>query len=95
MPEYASALICLSIVIVAILITEIVKFIMKKVAAKNGKTFDCKKWEYLFAAISILISGVGVVCFLKFEHLRWKRTDGLFVYRSACPKRGSWNLQRV
>lgn len=66
MPEYASALVCLSIVIVAILITEIVKFIMKKIAEKKGKTFDCKKWEYLFAAISILISGVGVVCFLKF-----------------------------
>lgn len=66
MPEYACALICLSIVIVAILITELVKFIMKKVAAKNGKTFDCKKWEYLFAAISILVSGVGVVFFLRF-----------------------------
>lgn len=66
MPEYASALVCLSIVIVAILITEVVKFIMKKIAEKKGKTFDCKKWEYLFAAISILISGVGVVCFLKF-----------------------------
>lgn len=66
MPEWVSALICLAIVIVAILITSLVKVIMQKAAKRKGGELDCKKWEYLFAAISLLLSGVGVFCFLKF-----------------------------
>lgn len=66
MPEWVTALICVAIVIVAILITSIVKLIMKKVAKNNGGELDCKKWEYLFAAISLLISAAGVFCFLRF-----------------------------
>lgn len=66
MPEWVTALICVAIVIVAILITSLVKLIMKKVAKNNGGELDCKKWEYMFAAISLLISAVGVFCFLKF-----------------------------
>ena len=66
MPDWGVALICIAIVIVAILISSLVKLIMKKVAAKNGGTFDCKKWEYLYAAISLILSAVGVFCFLKF-----------------------------
>lgn len=66
MPEWGVALICIAIVIVAILISSLVKLIMKKVATKNGGTFDCKKWEYLYAAISLILSAVGVFCFLKF-----------------------------
>ena len=66
MPEWVTALICVAIVIVAILITSLVKLIMKKVAKNNGGELDCKKWEYLFAAISLLISAAGVFCFLRF-----------------------------
>lgn len=66
MPKWGVALICIAIVIVAILISSLVKLIMKKVATKNGGTFDCKKWEYLYAAISLILSAVGVFCFLKF-----------------------------
>ena len=66
MPEWVTALICVAIVIVAILITSIVKLIMKKVAKNNGGELDCKKWEYLFAAISLLISAAGVFCLLRF-----------------------------
>lgn len=66
MPEWVTALICVAIVIVAILITSLIKLIMKKVAKNNGGELDCKKWEYMFAAISLLISAVGVFCFLKF-----------------------------
>lgn len=66
MPEWGVALICIAIVIVAILISSLIKLIMKKVATKNGGTFDCKKWEYLYAAISLILSAVGVFCFLKF-----------------------------
>lgn len=66
MPDWGVALICIAIVIVAILISSLVKLIMKKVATKNGGTFDCKKWEYLYAAISLILSAVGVFCFLKF-----------------------------
>lgn len=66
MPEWVVALICVAIVIVAILITSLVKVIMKKVAEKDGGTFDCKKWEYLYGAISLILSAVGVYCFLSF-----------------------------
>lgn len=66
MPEWLTALICLAIVITAILITSIVKFIMKRVAKSKGKELDCSKYEYLFAAISLLLSAAGVFCFLKF-----------------------------
>lgn len=66
MPEWVVALICVAIVIVAILITSLVKVIMKKVAEKDGGTFDCKKWEYLYGAISFLLSAAGVYCFLTF-----------------------------
>ena len=66
MPEWVVALICVAIVIVAILITSLVKVIMKKVVESNGGTFDCKKWEYLYGAISLLLSAAGVYCFLTF-----------------------------
>ena len=66
MPEWLTALICLSIVIVAILITGLIKVIMKKAAERKGEELDCKKYEYLFAAISLLLSAAGVFCFLKF-----------------------------
>lgn len=66
MPEWLTALICLAIVITAILITSIVKFIMKRIAKSKGKELDCSKYEYLFAAISLLLSAAGVFCFLKF-----------------------------
>lgn len=66
MPEWVIALICVSIVIVAILITSLIKVIMKKVTEKKGDTFDCKKWEYLYGAISLLLSAAGVYCFLVF-----------------------------
>lgn len=66
MPEWVIALICVAIVIVAILITSLVKVIMKKVVESNGGTFDCKKWEYLYGAISLLLSAAGVYCFLTF-----------------------------
>lgn len=66
MPEWGIALICIAIVIVAILISSLVKVIMKKVATKDGGTFDCSKYEYLYAAISLILSAVGVFCFLKF-----------------------------
>ena len=66
MPEWVIALICVAIVIVAILITSLVKVIMKKVAEKDGGTFDCKKWEYLYGVISLILSAIGVYCFLTF-----------------------------
>ena len=66
MPEWLTALICLAIVITAILITSLVKFIMKRIAKSKGKELDCSKYEYLFAAISLLLSAAGVFCFLKF-----------------------------
>ena len=66
MPEWVTALICIAIVVVAILITSLVKVIMKKVAENNGGELDCKKWEYLFATISLLLSAAGVFCFLRF-----------------------------
>jgi hypothetical protein len=66
MPEWVIALICVAIVIVAILITSLVKVIMKKVAEKDGGTFDAKKWEYLYGAISLLVSAAGVYYFLTF-----------------------------
>lgn len=66
MPEWVIALICVAIVIVAILITSLVKVIMKKVAEKDGGTFYCKKWEYLYGSISLLLSAAGVYCFLAF-----------------------------
>lgn len=66
MPEWVTALICVAIVIVAILITSLIKLIMKKVAKNNGGELDCKKWEYMFAAISLLVSAAGVFCFLRF-----------------------------
>lgn len=66
MPEWVTALICVAIVIVAILITSLIKLIMKKVAKNNGGELDCKKWEYMFAAISLLVSAAGIFCFLRF-----------------------------
>ncbi len=66
MPEWGVALICFAVVVVAILCTSAVKMIMKYVAKKNGTELDCKKWEYLFAAISLLLSGLGVFLFLRF-----------------------------
>lgn len=66
MPGWGVALICLAIVIVAILITSLIKVIMEKVAKKKGGKLDCDKWEYLFAAISLLLSAAGVFCFLRF-----------------------------
>lgn len=66
MPDYAVALICIAIVIVAILISSLIKVIMKKVAKNNGGELDCEKWEYLFAAISLILSAAGVFCFLRF-----------------------------
>ena len=66
MPEWGVALICFAIVVVAILCASAVKMIMKYVAKKNGTELDCKKWEYLFAAISLLLSGLGVFLFLRF-----------------------------
>ena len=66
MPEWGVALICFAIVVVAILCTSAVKMIMKYVAKKKGTELDCKKWEYLFAAISLLLSGLGVFLFLSF-----------------------------
>lgn len=66
MTDYGIALICLMIVIVAILISSLVKVIMQKVVQDNGSELDCSKWEYLFAAISLFLSAIGVFCFLKF-----------------------------
>ena len=66
MPDYAVALICIAIVIVAILISSLIKVIMKKVAKNNGGELDCEKWEYLFAAISLILSAAGIFCFLRF-----------------------------
>lgn len=66
MPEWVTALICMAIVVVAILITSLVKVIMKKVAKNNGGELNCDKYEYLFAAISLLLSAAGVFCFLRF-----------------------------
>lgn len=66
MPEWVTALICVAIVIVAVLIASLVKLIMKKAVNHNGGELDCKKWEYLYAAISFIIAAVGVFCFLRF-----------------------------
>ena len=66
MPEWKIALICLASVIVAVLISSFIKIIMEKVAKDNGGELDCKKWEYLYAAISFVIAAVGVFCFLRF-----------------------------
>ena len=66
MPEWCAALICIAIVIAAIIVTSIVKAIIKHVTTRNGNEFDAKKYEYLFAAISLLISAAGVFCFLRF-----------------------------
>ena len=66
MPEWVTALICVAIVIVAVLIASLVKLIMKKAVKHNGGELDCKKWEYLYAAISFIIAAVGVFCFLRF-----------------------------
>lgn len=66
MPEWGAALICLAIVIVAVLITSLIKLILKKVAKSNGEDIDCDKLEYLFAAISFILSAVGVFWFLRF-----------------------------
>lgn len=65
-PDYGIALICFAIVIVAILVSSFVKIIMKKVVQDNGAELDCSKWEYLFAAISVFVSAIGVFCFLRF-----------------------------
>lgn len=65
-PDYGIALICFATVIVAILISSFVKIIMKKVVQDNGAELDCSKWEYLFAAISVFVSAIGVFCFLRF-----------------------------
>ena len=66
MPEWGVALVCLAIVIVAILISSLIKVIMKKVVKNKGGELDCKRWEYLYAAISFIIAAVGVFCFLRF-----------------------------
>ena len=66
MPEWLVAVICFAIVIVSIIISSVIKFVMKKVKESSGEILDCKKWEYLFAGLSLVISAVGVFCFLKF-----------------------------
>ena len=66
MPEWVTALVCLAIVIVAILISSLIKVIMKKVVKNKGGELDCEKWEYLYAAISLLLSAAGVFCFLRY-----------------------------
>ena len=66
MPEWGAALICLAIVIVAVLITSLIKVIIKKVAKNNGEELNLEKLEYLFAAISSILSAVGVFWFLRF-----------------------------
>lgn len=66
MPEWGAALICLAIVIVAVLITSLIKVIIKKVAKNNGEELNLEKLEYLFAAISFILSAVGVFWFLRF-----------------------------
>lgn len=86
MPEWGVALICFAIVVVAILCTSAVKMIMKYVAKKNGTELDCKKWEYLFAAISLLLSGLGVFLFLRFGV---KVTDVNVLVKTAATYAGS------
>lgn len=66
MPEWGVALICLAIVITAVLITSLIKVIIKKVAKNNGEELNLEKLEYLFAAISFILSAVGVFWFLRF-----------------------------
>lgn len=86
MPDWGIALICIAIVIVAILISSLVKVIMKKVATKDGGTFDCKKWEYLYAAISLILAAAGVFCFLKFY---LKITDINVIWKTVVVYAGS------
>ena len=66
MPGWGIALICVAIVIMAILVANVIKVIMKKVAKSHGNTLDCKKYEYLFATISLVLAAIGVYCFLRF-----------------------------
>lgn len=66
MSGWMTAIICFAIVVISILISSLVKIIMKKVAEANGNTLDCQKFEYLYASISLILSAVGVFCFLKF-----------------------------
>ena len=86
MTEWIIAITCLTIVIASILVTSIVKLCMKRAVENKGGEFNCKKWEYLYAAISLVLTVAGVFLFLRFGA---KITDVNRLIKTTCLYAGS------
>lgn len=86
MTEWTIAITCLAIVIASILVTSLVKLCMKRVVENKGGEFNCKKWEYLYAAISLVLAAAGVFLFLRFGA---KITDVNRLIKTTCLYAGS------